>query len=145
VLSNSYDCFALAGPFLDNRYRSTRSNDVAKAAEGNERILGRRGDDTLCGEAGDDRLKGRPGNDVLDGGPGNDILNGGPGADVFRFAGAGTGQDRILDLGRGDTIEIVGRDDNQDGKVDINGLDVATAPFGAVRGRSPLSGSGPRR
>jgi hypothetical protein len=100
------------------RYRGTRGNDMAKGAGGGERILGRRGDDTLCGEAGNDRLKGGPGNDVLDGGPGNDVLVGGPGADVFRFAGAGTGQDKIMDLGRGDIIEIVGRDANGDGQVD---------------------------
>jgi hypothetical protein len=122
------------------RYRGTRGSDVVKSAEGHERILGRRGDDTLCGEAGDDRLKGGPGNDVLDGGPGNDVLSGGPGADVFRFAGAGTGQDRILDLGRGDAIEIVGRDANQDGTVDINDLDVITAPSGTVIGFRDGSG-----
>jgi hypothetical protein len=114
------------------RYRGTRGNDMVKGAEGGERIVGRRGDDVLCGEAGDDRLKGGPGDDTLLGGAGNDVLNGGPGADVFRFEGAGTGQDRILDLGRGDAIEIVGRDANRDGKVDINDMDVATAPSGAV-------------
>jgi hypothetical protein len=102
----------------DARYRGTRGSDVAKGAEGNERILGRQGDDVLCGEAGRDQLKGGPGNDVIEGGPGNDMLSGGPGADVFRFAGAGIGQDRIMDLGRDDTIEIVGLDANGDGQVD---------------------------
>jgi hypothetical protein len=122
------------------RYRGTRGNDVVKGAEGGERILGRRGDDVLCGDAGDDRLKGGPGDDTLLGGAGNDVLNGGPGADVFRFEGAGTGQDRIMDLGRGDTIEIVGRDANKDGSVDINDLDVITAPSGTVVGFRDGSG-----
>jgi hypothetical protein len=122
------------------RYRGTRGNDVVKGAEGSERILGRRGDDTLCGGAGDDRLKGGPGSDVLDGGPGNDVLSGGPGTDVFRFEGAGTDQDRIMDLGRGDVIEIVGRDANKDGTVDINDLDVIAAPSGTVIGFRDGSG-----
>jgi hypothetical protein len=122
------------------RYRGTRGGDVAKGAEGNERILGRRGDDTLCGEAGDDRLKGGPGDDTLLGGAGNDVLNGGPGADVFRFEGAGNGQDKILDLGRDDIIEIVGRDANRDRTVDINDLDVADAPSGTVIGFRDSSG-----
>jgi hypothetical protein len=122
------------------RYRGTRGDDVTKGAEGNEKLLGRRGDDMLCGDAGDDRLKGGPGNDVLDGGPGSDVLSGGPGADVFRFGGAGTGQDRIMDLGRGDVIEIVGRDANKDGTVDINDLDVIAAPSGTVIGFRDGSG-----
>jgi hypothetical protein len=114
------------------KYRGTQGNDVVKGAEGNEKIRGLKGDDKLCGEADGDRLWGGPGSDVLDGGPGNDMLRGGPGADVFRFAGAGTGQDRIMDLGRGDTIEIVRRDANGDGQVDATDVLVGNLAEGGT-------------
>jgi hypothetical protein len=115
-------------------YRGTKGNDIVLGAWGNETVKGLQGSDTLCGEAGADKLDGGPGNDVIEGGPGNDVLTGGPGADVFRFSGASsTGVDRIMDLGRGDVIEIVGlQDANGDGKIDSADLSIADTPTGAV-------------
>jgi hypothetical protein len=128
------------------RYRGTKGNDTVQGTKGNEVVKGLRGHDALCGEAGADKLDGGPGNDVIEGGPGNDVLTGGPGADAFRFSGSSsTGVDRIMDLGRGDTIEIVGlKDANSDGKIDVADLTVRNTPAGAVivaLGADPLAGS----
>jgi hypothetical protein len=67
------------------------------------------GNDIIQGANGNETIKGKAGNDVICGGPGNDKLSGGAGADIFRFVGTGTGQDKILDYQRRDSIEILGR------------------------------------
>jgi hypothetical protein len=123
--------------------RGTRGNDVLLGSEASDRLTGLRGDDTLCGGAGADRLLGGPGNDVLVGGPGDDVLKGGPGHDVFRFSGnSATGRDRLLDFGRGDAIEIVGRPDaNGDGRIDAGDVLVRDTAAGAViTGLQPAPG-----
>lgn len=65
------------------------------------------GNDTIYGLDGNDIIDGLAGNDTIDGGTGNDSLNGNEGIDTFRFA-AGGGQDWVMDLVAGETVQISG-------------------------------------
>lgn len=68
-------------------------NDIIKAAEGDDTVLGGSGNDYIYGEDGDDVLDGEEGNDYLFGGNGNDTLKGGAGDDVLS---GGNGADIYL-------------------------------------------------
>lgn len=80
-------------------------SDILFGGSGNDRIIG---NGSLYGEAGSDILigggflNGGEGNDRLEGGAGNDELTGGVGVDTF-FGGAGN--DRVVDLGAGETAD----------------------------------------
>ena len=67
----------------------------------NNVILGNAGNNFLDGAGGNDTINGGAGNDGISGGAGNDQLTGGAGTDTFKFA-AGSGQDVITDLSKGD-------------------------------------------
>jgi len=73
-------------------------------------LAGGAGNDYLAGNAGADQLYGMGGNDVLVGGAGADQLRGGAGSDLFRYEAVGdstaAAQDRILDFGPGDRIDL---------------------------------------
>jgi Ca2+-binding RTX toxin-like protein len=60
--------------------------------------IGNAGMNILTGGAGQDFLSALDGDDALIGGSGDDLLIGGNGADQFRYSGAETGLDRILDF-----------------------------------------------
>ncbi len=64
-------------------------NDVLKAGNGNDLLIGHDGDDHLDGGAGNDVLQGGAGRDWLIAGSGNDSLNGGIGDDVYVIAQGG--------------------------------------------------------
>ncbi|MCO4091568.1 MAG: hypothetical protein HEQ34_06395, partial [Sphingorhabdus sp.] len=67
--------------------------------------VGTTGNDTLSGTAGNDVIFGGLGNDVITTNGGNDRLAGGPGADTFKISD-GPGTVRILDFGKGDTLDL---------------------------------------
>ena len=67
-------------------------------------IIGGSGEDTINGGNGDDSIVGGGSNDTLSGGAGNDTLNGGDGSDTFLVT---SGTDRITDLGRGGTDDMI--------------------------------------
>ena len=69
-------------------------------------LFGTRGADRLVGGLRDDTLLGGSGNDTLSGGSGNDRLTGGAGDDRFLIDAREFGQDVIVDLGAGDTIDL---------------------------------------
>ena len=72
----------------------------------NNKLTGNMGPNKLYGMAGDDTIDGGGGADILVGGAGSDWLIGGAGADIFRFS-MGDGKDTIVDLGAGDSIDIL--------------------------------------
>ena len=67
--------------------------------------VGTTGNDTLLGTAANDVIFGGLGNDVITTNGGNDRLAGGPGADKFVISN-GPGTIRILDFGKGDTLDL---------------------------------------
>ena len=67
--------------------------------------VGTTGNDILSGTAGNDVIFGGLGNDVITTNGGNDRLSGGPGADTFKISD-GPGTVRILDFGKGDTLDL---------------------------------------
>jgi Ca2+-binding RTX toxin-like protein len=70
---------------------------VARAAAGNNKMIGTSHGDDLYGAAGNDILLGKGGADQMGGGPGTDIMTGGGGFDTFQFA-KGYGKDTITDF-----------------------------------------------
>jgi Ca2+-binding RTX toxin-like protein len=88
-------------------YTGTAAANHIIGTSSGDTISGRGGNDTLEGGGGNDTIYGGGGADTLIGGTGNDLLSGGAGRDLFLFA-AGDGQDRITDLGFGDTVRISG-------------------------------------
>lgn len=71
----------------------------------NEILLGGNGKDVLFGGSGNDELDGGNGKDILVGEAGSDVLTGGNGNDWFVFDNrTETGNDRIVDLERGDLV-----------------------------------------
>jgi Ca2+-binding RTX toxin-like protein len=95
----------LNGGAGDDRLEGGFANDVLNGDAGNDTLEGGNGFDVLNGGDGDDRLEGNAGNDTLDGGAGDDVLRGGLGADTFVFR-VGAGNDRIVDLGIVDSVEL---------------------------------------
>ena len=107
-----------------DRIGGTSENDILAGGESRDLILGEKGDDRLSGEAGDDQIEGGAGRDVMFGGIGDDILRGGdgrdrlvggagddeleggPGDDVFVFGKDETGHDLVVDLTRGDRVDL---------------------------------------
>jgi len=92
-------------------------NDRIEGGVGNDILFGEAGNDSLLGGVGSDRLTGGGGDDTLVGGLGRDFLSGGLGRDTFRFddkdagdATAGPRSDAILDLGKGDVIDLLNVD-----------------------------------
>ncbi|WP_454274029.1 calcium-binding protein [Roseovarius sp. MBR-154] len=97
------------------------TEDSIEGGSGNDILLGGAGNDTIDGgddvintgigfdlvEAGggDDLVQGLNGFDTLNGGAGTDVLRGGLGADTFVFR-AGSGNDRVVDFGNVDAVEI---------------------------------------
>jgi Ca2+-binding RTX toxin-like protein len=67
--------------------------------------VGTTGNDILSGTAGNDVIFGGLGNDVITSNGGNDRIAGGPGADTFKISD-GPGTIRILDFGKGDTLDL---------------------------------------
>ncbi|MDC0500093.1 M10 family metallopeptidase C-terminal domain-containing protein [Paracoccaceae bacterium] len=72
---------------IDFIINGNATNNVLKAAGGNDKLYGNNGNDKLYGGSGNDRLYGGSGNDTLQGDAGNDILNGGGGTDTIVFTG----------------------------------------------------------
>jgi Ca2+-binding RTX toxin-like protein len=81
------------------------ANDRLEGGAGDDLLSGANGADLLLGGDGADRLEGNAGGDTLDGGLGDDVLRGGLGVDTFVFR-AGSGNDRIVDFGIVDQVEI---------------------------------------
>jgi Ca2+-binding RTX toxin-like protein len=81
------------------------ANDTLDGGAGDDTLEGANGSDLLLGGDGADRLEGNAGADTLDGGAGDDVLRGGLGADTFVFR-AGYGNDRIVDFGNVDLVQI---------------------------------------
>ncbi|HYC01896.1 MAG TPA: hypothetical protein VED40_01300 [Azospirillaceae bacterium] len=81
-------------------------NDVLRGGDGADDVTGGGGDDLLEGGLGGDELTGGSGADTLDGGDGNDELEGGGGVD--RFVLGATGNERIVDFGVAETIQVAG-------------------------------------
>jgi Ca2+-binding RTX toxin-like protein len=67
--------------------------------------VGTTNNDILSGTAGNDVIFGGLGNDVITTNGGNDRIAGGPGADTFKISN-GPGTVRILDFGKGDTLDL---------------------------------------
>jgi Ca2+-binding RTX toxin-like protein len=95
----------LFGSYADEVLRGNNGDDRARAGSGNDTLYGGNGNDALGGDAGNDQLFGERGDDRLYGGAGDDALTGGQGADLFIFDNSGaTGNDAILDFGKGDRL-----------------------------------------
>lgn len=105
---------SIVGKGGDDRLFGRGGNDTLRGGTGIDTLSGGLGSDSLAGRAGDDRLFGGDGKDTLVGGLGRDFLNGGTGADTFRFddkdAPGGGRSDVILDLGKGDIIDLMALD-----------------------------------
>ncbi|MEX0279562.1 MAG: calcium-binding protein [Arenibacterium sp.] len=87
--------------------------DFISGGNGNDTIFGESGRDLIEGDSGRDVIFGGSGNDSIDGGKGDDEISGGGGTDNFYFdAKTGEGSDRITDFEQGETIFIVGQDEN---------------------------------
>jgi Ca2+-binding RTX toxin-like protein len=83
--------------------------DVLNGGGGNDQLFGGRGHDVLAGGQGDDLMTGGRGADVLTGGAGNDTMTGGVGKDTFVFGSEQTGRDVITDFHKGDTLNLIGK------------------------------------
>jgi len=83
--------------------------DVLNGGAGNDQLFGGSGADVLSGGQGDDVLFGGRGADILTGGAGNDNLTGGAGRDTFIFGSEQTGRDVITDFSKGDTLNLIGK------------------------------------
>ncbi len=105
TLNGNSGADTLRGGNDDDLLNGGIANDVLSGDAGNDTLNGGNGADTLSGDSGDDRLEGNGGSDYLHGGAGNDVLRGGLGADTFDFE-VGDGHDRIVDLGKVDTVEL---------------------------------------
>jgi len=125
------DSFDASGMTVGTRQFGRDGDDRLSGGDAGDWLRGDRGDDTLLGNGGDDRLEGRAGEDRLDGGAGDDLLIGGGGADTFIFHLAASddgrlaaeGDDRILDLKRGETLSFDSvLDSDGNGTVDIADL-----------------------
>jgi len=81
------------------------STQALKGSDVDDVIYGDDGDNELNGLGGNDELYGRGGNDVLNGGIGDDLLSGDDGDDVYIF-NVGSGNDKIIDDGGGDSIQF---------------------------------------
>lgn len=104
----------LYGEAGDDVIRGGNDADLINGGDDNDQLFGDNGDDQLFGGFGNDALSGGNGVDRLDGGFGLDTLFGGAGGDVFVLHADQTAADAdvILDLRRGDSIEI----ENVDGR-----------------------------
>jgi len=85
------------------------TNDILNGGAGNDQLFGGSGADVLSGGQGDDVLFGGRGADILTGGAGNDNLTGGAGRDTFIFGSEQTGRDVITDFSKGDTLNLIGK------------------------------------
>ncbi|MFM8443148.1 MAG: calcium-binding protein [Methylococcus sp.] len=83
--------------------------DVLQGGGGSDNLFGGKGADVVSGGDGDDFMKGGYGKDVLTGGAGNDVMKGGQGKDTFVFGSEHTGQDIITDFKKGDTLNLLGK------------------------------------
>jgi Ca2+-binding RTX toxin-like protein len=81
-------------------------NDSLVGGAGDDRLLGGDGNDELFGGADNDTLIGGAGHDTIVGGKGSDHLFGGEGHDTFVMQGNDSGMDKIMDLGKGDIIDL---------------------------------------
>ncbi len=91
-------------PFGETIKGGRRADDLTGSI-GADTIYGRSGADRIDGGGGDDIIHGGLGRDIIEGGFGNDEMKGGFGRDTFVFD-LFAGQDRILDLGRHDKIDL---------------------------------------
>ncbi|GAW37114.1 hemolysin, chromosomal [Roseovarius sp. A-2] len=105
TLQGNFGRDLLRGGDGDDRLEGGVQADTLEGGAGTDLLLGASGADLLNGGEGDDRLEGNAGNDTLDGGAGNDVLRGGQGADTFVFR-LGSGNDRVVDFGTVDAVEI---------------------------------------
>lgn len=85
--------------------------DVILGGGGFDTIYGGSGTDALSGGTGDDFMYGGADADVLNGGAGNDEMTGGAGRDTFVFGSEQTGRDVITDFHKGDTLNLLGKQD----------------------------------
>lgn len=86
--------------------RSLISNLIT--GEGNDTIIGNELSNTLIANGGDDVIDGGDGNDIISGGAGADTITFGSGNSVLRDLVADLNGDLVMDLGRANTVEILG-------------------------------------
>ena len=112
----------LFGDGGDDALFGNEDDDILHGGSGEDLLAGGEGDDVLYGDVGDDVLIGGAGNDTLYGGNGadtlyggeRDVLYGGAGRDTFVFGSAPVTGVRILDLQRGETVDLSGVDASVD-------------------------------
>jgi len=95
----------LEGGGRDDFLVGAGGSDRLDGGAGADEIEGNARRDRLLGGGGQDALDGGAGRDTLDGGRGDDTLKGGGGRDVF-VIGRGDGDDRILDFGGRDALDL---------------------------------------
>lgn len=91
--------------------RGGDGRDVLMGGGGSDTLYGGQGDDAIAGGEGNDFMYGGAGADVLTGGAGNDAMTGGAGRDTFVFGSEQTGVDVITDFHKGDTLNLLGKQD----------------------------------
>jgi len=104
-----------------NAIAGGEGNDIIFGADMTDYLSGGAGSDNLDGGKGDDSLKGGAGDDVLAGGAGNDKLVGGSGFDTYKFTTA--------DLVGEATDDVISDEDGQ-GKILFNDLDISGTGIG---------------
>lgn len=96
-------------------------NDIINGGSKNDYLSGGEDNDTIEGYAGDDKLKGGNGDDMLTGGKGDDTLIGGIGFDTYKFT--------TDDLASTPTDDVIIDEDGQ-GKILFNDLDISGTGIG---------------
>ena len=86
--------------------RSLISNLIT--GEGNDEIIGNELSNTLIANGGNDTIDGGDGNDIISGGAGADTITFGNGSSVLRDLVADLNGDIVKDLGRANSVEILG-------------------------------------
>jgi Ca2+-binding RTX toxin-like protein len=112
----------LFGSAANETLRGNNGDDSALAGSGDDALYGGNGNDSLHGMAGNDQLFGDRGDDRLYGEAGNDTLSGGQGSDLFIFDNrAATGNDTIIDFGKGDMLltSVALTDSDGDGVIPV--------------------------
>ncbi len=128
--SRSLESVIITGTRLGLTHNGGFGDDLIKALDGNDTVLGWEGDDFISGGADGDTVDGGEGDDDVRGGSGVDTLNGGTGGDDLRGGsgidtlGGGDGDDDVRG-GSGDDVIDGGTGDDtvrgEDGDDTISG------------------------